>query len=360
MAAVHVSMKRTKDNRGPLEAAFDDPDVLRYKSIILRNLSQQFREDPTGIFVTEAEILCVTLLLFTSCIIGDEGAVHAHLLGLARMIRAFGGEDRLSPNGSIQIRFTSLIAAQLLQTRPLLSLRPSSQRRFENISAAPVIPQGISLFDHGLGLRFCTQPLSDALAPSLQCCVGYLRQVIARIEQVQDHLHRFNGDWIDEGLALKHVLVAMPHDLCLSPLDECVRLALLVYCNTAMWKILLYFRWVMALIRQLKSAIILLDQTDINNVPELHFWMLFLGRQACSVEFSDEETGWWTTETIKAAGNLGISSWDEARIVFLEFFYIDRISAQRWEAVWTDLVQSTLTADVIRTVWDPEHPCGYH
>ena len=354
MAAFHECMKRTKDSCGRLVTTFSDQKALRYKTNTLRKLSDHLINNPQAALVTEADILCVTILLFSETIAGDRPAVDAHCLGLTRMVSLFGGQDCLSPVVASHLRLVTLLAAQLDQTPPILPLPAHLQDRFDLVSAVSLPSKGYTL----LGSAFFSEPLKLKWSVPLQQCLRYMCQVIVRIEKLQQSVKVIDGEWMDDVLILKHVLVFLPHGQPpLSQLEECVRIAALLYCNTALWRIPLYFRWVMSLVVHLKAAVILLDQTSIGWTHcGLRFWLLFLGRQACTLEFSAVETAWWNTSINQVAGEMGLMTWKDAQRALQEYLYIDGAYTARWEAVWNDVVQGNASAEPVR---DPKHPCDF-
>ena len=353
MAAFHECMKRTKDSCGRLVATFSNQTVLRYKALTLQKLSDHLTKNCEGACVTETDILCVVILLFCETIAGDRLAVNAHLLGLTRIIKLYGGQQSLSPIVATHVQLTTLLAAQLDQTPPIFKLNPAMQGRYEKVSTTPFVPEDNLCQGFGTGSAFFSRPLCYELSSTLQQCLRYMRQVIARVEKYHNSVRVLEGEWIDDVLALEHTLVALPHKAALSKLEDCVRLAGLIYCNTALWRIPLYFRWVMSLVAHLKSALVSLNRREY---PELHFWILFLGRQACTLEFPTAETAWWNEAVSEVAGELGIRSWDEACQTFQGFFYVERTHATRWRTVWADIEQGTCS---LEPICDPEHPCDY-
>ncbi|KAG7007817.1 hypothetical protein G7Y79_00008g024550 [Physcia stellaris] len=350
MAEFHECMKRTKDSCGRLVATFSNQTVLRYKTLTLKKLSDHLTKTSQGACVTEADILCIVILLFCETIAGDRPAVNAHLLGLTRIIQSYGGQQALSPIVATHIRLTTLLAAQLDQTPPILELSPAMQNRYEKVSTTPFIPENHVSQGFEIGSAFFLQPLCYALSSALQKCLRYMHQVIKRVEKYHDSARVLEGEWMDDVLTLEHTLLSLPHKAALSKLEECVRLAGLLYCNTALWKIPLYLRWVMSLVAHLKLALLSLNRREY---PGLHFWMLFLGRQACTLEFWTAEIGWWNAAVGEAAVELGINSWEEACRAFQGYFYIERTHATRWRAVWADIENGTCSLDPIC------HPCDY-
>ena len=352
-------MKHQKDSNGRLETSFSDNRALQYKSATLQRLSNQLIREQEVVIPTEADIFCVTILLFGETIIGDRSAINAHLLGLRRMIRIRGGQDYLSLAVATHVHLTTLLAAQLTQTPPILPLRSSLQERYEHESTTPPSPspKTQSLLDRGLGSVFFREPLCLEISMPLERCLHYMRVVVSRVEYARGHIMYFEGDWIDDVLTLVHVLIAMPYDYPLSQLDECVRLALLLYCFTALWKFPPYMKWIISLVFCLKSTIVSLDEFSVGYAyPELRFWMLFVGRQACTLELPANETAWWNEALNEVANHLGIVTWEDTREIFQGFFYVDRVHATRWEAIWIDVLQGNCSAEPVP---EPAHPCGF-
>ena len=352
-------MKRQKDSNGRLEPSFSNNRALRYKSATLQRLSNQLIRERESVIPTEADILCVTILLFGETIIGDRSAIDAHLLGLQRMIRIQGGQDNLSLVVATHVHLTTLLAAQLTQTPPIMPLQSSLQEWYERESMTPPSPSPKNqyLLDRGLGSAFLCEPLSLNISLPLERCLNYMCGVISRVEYGRAYIKDFEGDWIDDALTLLHVLVAMPYEYTLSQHDECVRLALLLYCFTAIWSFPRYMKWIISLVRNLKSAISSLGESQVGcDYPELRFWMLFVARQACTLELPADETAWWNEALNELATHLGIVTWEDARDTFQGFFYVDRVHATRWEAIWIDVLHGYCSAEPVP---EPEHPCGF-
>ena len=354
-------MKYQKDSNGKLETSFSDNRALRYKYATLQGLSNQLIREQESATSTEADIFCVTILLFGETIIGDRSAIDAHLLGLRRMIRIQGGQDFISPAVATHVHLTTLLAAQLTQSSPILPLRSCLQDRYEHQCTAPhsPSPENQFLLDRGLGSAFLCEPLCLELLLPLQQCMHYMRGVVSRVEYARAHIKDFEGDWIDDVLTLLHVLIAMPYDYPLSQVDECIKLALLLYCLTAIWRFPLYMKWVTILVSNLKATIISLGESSAGwAYPELRFWMLFVGRQACTLELPADETAWWSEALNEVANHLGIVTWEGTREIFEQFFYVDHVHATRWKAIWIEVLQGNCSAEIV-LVPEPEHPCGF-
>ena len=352
-------MKHQKDSNGKLEPSFSDNRALRYKSATLQRLSNQLIRERESATSTEADIFCVTILLFGETIIGDRSAIDAHLLGLRRMIRLQGGQDNLSLAVATHVHLTTLLAAQLTETPPILPLRSSLQDRYEQESTNPPSPspENQFLLDCGLGSAFLCETLCLELPPPLEKCLHYMRGVVSRVEYARAHIVGFEDNWIDDVLTLAHVLIAMPYDYSLSQLDECVRLALLLYCLTALWRFPLYMKWIIIPVFNLKSTIMSLDESSLGwTYPELRFWMLFIGRQASTLELPADETAWWNEALKEVANHLGIVTWEDTREIFQGFFYVNHVHAARWKAIWSDVLHGSSSAEPVP---EPEHPCGF-
>ena len=332
--------------------------MLRYKATTLKKLSDRLYNSLETPDVTEAEILCVTILLFHETIAGDRVAMDAHMLGLKRMVNLYGGQDHLPPVVAAHLRLVILLSAQLDLKEPILPLPAHMEDRYDILSKAPLplLLEGSTV----LGSGFFSQSLSAEWSLPVQQCLRYMCRIVARIATSRRSAKVIDGQWMDDVLTLEHVLLSLPYkDGPLTQLEECVRTAALLYCNTSLWKMPLYFRWIMSLIRHLKATFLSLDPSSTSSSHlDLYLWMLFVGRQACTIEFPVSETAWWNASIEQLAGELNITTWEESQTIMERFLFVEGASFHlgRWEAVWNDVTQGNFSAEPIR---DPTHPCDY-
>ena len=341
-----LNLQKTSD---PIFSTQDD--TFRHKALSLNLLTKQLTQDPNEIIITEAAILCVTILLAAEAILGDSAASVAHTNGLIRMIKLFGGEELLSPTAATHVNLVDVKSAMLLQMRPSFPLRPYLRRHFDNLSAEIFQPQDTTLFF--LGSRFLSQPLSGKISPLLRKCLQYTCHLISIVEQYH-HNRQLSGTYnINEFLALENILLTLPYEYSLDALENCIRLALLLYSNTALWTTPLYFAWLVSLVCQLQAALLALDWQDVTQEhPELLLWILLLGRYAASSMCTEGEVAWWTARVRLIASILGVRQWNEARQIVKGFLYVDRVCSGPWQTVWGSVVLGDETR--LRAM---KHPC---
>ena len=326
-------------------------DTLRHKALSLNLLSKQLTQDPDDISITEAPILCVTVLLAAEAILGDSAALIAHTNGLIRMIELFGGEELLSPTAATHVNLVDVKSAVVRQMRPSFPLRPDLRRRFDDLSAEFFQPEDATLFF--VGSRFLSQPLSGKISPLLRQCLQYTCHLISIVEQYH-HSRQYSSIYnINDFLALEHILLSLPYEYSLDALENCIRLALLLYSNIALWITPLYFAWVVSLVHQLQAALLALDWEDVTqNHPELLLWFLLLGRYAASSMYTEGEAAWWTAKVQLVISILGVRQWEEARQIVKGFFYVDRLCSGPWQTVWGSVELGNETR--LRAM---KHPC---
>lgn len=347
MATFHKTFKQDNDAdpaKG-ITSSYQRESTLRYKALALRTLSARITHSPR---ITEADILCITVFLFTESLAGDQVAVKAHFEGLTRLIRAYGGPDRLSPIITTHIQLASFMAAQAQQTVPIAPLPTTFKHRFDRISATTFHSNDSSLLR--MGSTFLS-PLCHELCHRLRKCLRYMRHVLVWIEHVHANTKILESEWIETLVILTHTLISLPHEhehehhYPLTKLEESVRLALLLYCDTALWRFSPWISWVKSVVTALREAVCscLLSPLSSPSVAhlELRLWILVLSLQACEPGLVGEEGRmrmWWVEHIRLTAMQLGVREWSEARYVFRGFFYVERVCGG-WEAAWREAME---------------------
>lgn len=190
----------------------------------------------------------------------------------------------------------------------------------------------------------CTKPLPEMILLTLdtfskmfiQCQQHSKMHFVTKLRQCKIDGSYLCTYGLDELTALEHKLLFLPHETGLIELEECLRVALLLYSNLALWKTPLYLGWVRSLAHKLKSAILTLDsqnQSLDQSVHQLLLWMLCLGGQAMSGQ-DVLEREWWTSKLQLIIQNLNLTEWQEVVEVLKGFFYVERISERPWVRVW--------------------------
>jgi hypothetical protein len=327
---------------------------MRHKSLALSSLNQLLTTSPGEI--SEASILTVTVLLLNEAIFGNVEAVMAHRRGLKQMVQIYGGEEVLGPEVATVLHLADGKGALVGETVPVFGLRPYVRHRFERVVAGVRLLGNDDMFS-AVGARFFEPVLGERMSAGVHECLVYARHLVGVVE-------RYGGKGGDAGLygiddftAMEHRLLCLPFEIVLDELEECVRIALLLYLNLSLWKTPFYFGWVHILVSKLKIALLALDLQDQGlGVHQLVLWMLFLGTHATSDE-DTVEMSWWISKLRLVIQTLGLTESVGFAQVLEGFFYVDRISRSQRERVWGaamsdkgGLKMESVTA---------KHPCNY-
>ncbi|MCJ1305858.1 hypothetical protein MMC08_008675 [Hypocenomyce scalaris] len=302
-------------------------------------------------------ILCVTLLLAAEAILGDDRtALIAHMKGLGRMIELNGGEDFLSPAVATQVRLADLKAALVRQSRPSFKLPPFLRRRVAMAISTPSSIQDPALSTLGSG--FQSPPLSLHIASDLHQCIRYMHHLSSITEQSHTDKRPCCEYGIDDFSALDHSLISLSFKCRLSNLEECIRITLLLYSNTALWKTPLYFNWIIALVAELKTALIATDwQLVAAEHTELFLWVVLMGRYAASADV-EEVIAWWDLKLRFVVSVLGLHEWEHAKLIVKAFFYLEQTYGRAWEGIWNSIVLG-LGDELQQPEQHPaKHPCS--
>ena len=354
-AAARIGSKSPVDMLSSSQS-LDSPQqqALRYKAIALQSLTLMLEHNNNSI--TEATILCVAVLLIAAAIFGDRVALTAHIHGLKHMLALLGGENQLSQPVSTHIQLASLKACLFQRAKPLCKLSLYVKSRFNVLSRQIFQPEAAAVL--GSGIWSCQSP--SQISPAIQDCARCMAHLILIIERDKATRKKSNTLTIDDIMALEHVLISMPHQYALSELDECIRLALLLYSNISIWKTPLPFAWVVSLVNGLKTALLSLSWDGVvKDHAQLLFWILLMGRHAASVGHSEEETMWWSIKLQCIVSSLQISQWEEAQQILEQFFFVDDVCGRSWKVVWKTLLGKSKEGDE-KAFQEFQHPCSYH
>lgn len=325
-------------------------DTLRHKSESLRQLNKTLRQTPPAI--TEGSILCVAILRATDAVLGDVEAVKAHTSGMSQLIEAFGGIDRLAPGIAVQIHLADIKAAILADAQPSFPMSYHTRCRFEMFSGAPSAPYHTN--SSRLGSRFFSEPLSCQISPEVQQCLRYARHIALVVEAWFTDPDFLPSLTMEDFLILEHRLLSLPFESALSPLDDCIRIALLLYTDIGVWNTPLYVAWVECMVARLESAVATLKSYSTSRpYHELILWMLFLGRYAVGAHMKLERT-WFNENLSETIDTLKVTRWEEASQILSGFFYVDRIFGRRFFKIWCAILTGS------GEVEDPDlydHPC---
>ena len=323
--------------------------AIKHTGAAVRLLNRQLAQQASTDTLSASLVLSVTVLPAAEAILGNDGAqaLGAHHRGLTNIVHSFGGLIRLPPPVTTQVRMVDIKSAMVQGVMPSFKLSSSMIQRLEWLSSRPspissseVRLRKFKYFNHiDVRLQKCMR------------CVEHLTCFVGSFESFQ----RDTMCTLDDFIALEHQLLSLKVPTDADSLEECVRIALLLYINTALWRTPLYFNWIMTLRRQLKDALLIIDRRRSNQQEdELILWIIFLGRFASSTG-AEEERAWWDTELRQAASQLNFRLWPDAKAELQSFYYIEAVYDKPYEQMWNSIIfgkmytqQSELT----------RHPCS--
>ena len=286
-------------------------------------------------------------------------ALTAHSNGLRHMLELLGGEHNLSHLVSAHVQLTTLKSSLVQQTPPPFKLRPHIQCRFDALIGV-ITNLEESAFPTVLGSGFFSCAVSSEVCPVIQGCLRYMTQFIVHIERAKAMRKASNPPNVEDFIALEHVLISMPYQISLSAMDECIRLALLLYSNIAIWKTPLWFSWVVSLLSGLKIALLSLEWQNIaTEHVELLFWILFMGRHAASAGQEIEELTWWSIKLKCLLSDLRLEEWGQARQILEKFFFVEELCGKSWRLTWEAVMTQGKEDKAIRSL-EMRHPCNHH
>jgi hypothetical protein len=122
------------------------------------------------------------------------------------------------------------------------------------------------------------------------------------------------------------------------PLNEPLRLCLLLYLNLRIWHLQglpILDSVVVSLQEHLASELLYLHSV----APELTFWMLFMGGMA-SAGRGGTLHPWFVAQLLETKEFLGVRDWDQARGILTGFFYTEQPGVPGAEDLWVEALVS--------------------
>lgn len=230
------------------------------RSKALNHLRQSLSTTGGSNATSETSILCVALLLAAEAILGDDVGLRSHTRGLSQLVAGCGGIRVLSSLTASIVRFVDVKASIARRRAPQFDVESYNKHQAYYDSSFKVVRSTSDEDIMNFGRGFMEPELQNLLCPALLRCVIQIKFLTL------DSLKTSKGDQlaaaydIDDFVALEHSLLSIKGSHRLSPLEECVRLALLLFTNTALWRIPLFFTWIRSPVADLKLAMLLLDQ----------------------------------------------------------------------------------------------------
>ncbi|MCJ1331866.1 hypothetical protein MMC10_008558 [Thelotrema lepadinum] len=324
--------------------------AIQHKVAAISSLNTELAM-PSDPIVTTSMILSVTVLLMAEIVLGDDPkAITAHLDGLGRMVSVFGGESCLPPRVKAQIRMVDIKTALILQSRPRFDLYTNLSQRLDScpgLRSPPSAP----------GSPYHFFPCFTKISPDLRRCVDYTNSLIRVMELEEQGLENYSKPLLDDFITLESAILSSNVVSDSGDLDDLVRLALLLYCNTSLWKIPLYFNWIIALRAQLMSSLLIAEQRSQHSYYDgFLLWAILLGRYTAAPG-SEAEKIMWNLNLKRVSLRLALRRWSDAEVIVGGFLSSGRLYGHAWKGIWENAVLGSSQRYLHRF---PKHPCVFN
>ncbi|KAL4865316.1 hypothetical protein BDV12DRAFT_188271 [Aspergillus spectabilis] len=330
-------------------------DCLYLRGDTLKTLNN-IMQDPVRA-VAESTALAVASLVTIEAVNANFTALDAHFKGLKRLIHLTGGLEPLDHMYLSKLYQCDVKNAALHNSQPIFPIVPrwrteilQHSRVFE-ITGHKELKTPKALIT--LGLSIFNAPWYTHLDLTMQSLLRIFSRVIIYYETVILSPALVMPADNDLFILFEHQLLstAYPADDTTTantiptqnpkqkyhPLNEPLRLALLVYLNVRIWH-LQPFAFMQHITESLKQS--LLTHTCIPKLqstsPELLFWILFIGGLA-SQGYTTHY--WFVNHLIEVTRYLAVEGLDEARWVLGGFFYTEQPEERKAEeALWNEVL----------------------
>jgi hypothetical protein len=289
--------------------------------------------------IAESSIITVSLFAALEGIGGDIASAEIHSRGLARMVELRGGLSALNPNviGDIYTSDTKTAAVGL--SKPIFPLTEYWKQRIDQLSSDDFTP---GLVSPSLATRFFDPDLIQIFHPQILRTFRFIRHLINYTEYAKRKKgsQSLPGYTSGEFAVAEHLLLSFPYEghpinTMNDQVQECTRIATLLYCNLALWTCPSYFALVKSLVINLRQAILKLDFSLCGRIyPDLMLWILFMG---CFAAEGRTERSWFIIFVADVAKSLGLRQWPEVKRLLVKFFYVERTLKAPFVKVWDEL-----------------------
>ena len=278
---------------------------------------------------TDTSILTVSLLLSTETFFGDRNCIAVHVKGLGQMVAQRGGCDAIPYEVYTYVVMADVKTSVLLLSPPSLPWSRRMSSLYVETEARSHSQQ--SLKSTSTGLDILQPPLSSLLGQDITSCCHVLSYLMDIIES------SYHPSTAQPGLRA-HFLVVEHQLLCISvenAIATCWRLALLLFCNVALWNWPKSSSLVQSLLDHLQQAVNScgpdLQQQDYT---DSFIWCLLL---AVFASTDDEIQSWFINHLQDLLFLRDISNLRQVRSALPQCFYTNRVSEHHLRSVNTKL-----------------------
>ena len=301
--------------------------LVQYKDKALSLLKNGF-SDPLQA-CTDTSILTVSLFLIAESFFADENSIAVHAKGLGQMVEQRGGREVVPHEvyhyvvmADVKISVLSLSTPSFSLTRRMSSLFVEAETEFLSRQASR---------STSTGFNFLQQPLSSLIDQDMMKCCHFLYYLIDIIEGSY-HSSTEPPNLRTHFSVLEHQLLFLSVK---NAIAACCRLALILYCNVALWSWPKASSLIQSLLDHLKQAINSCGpQLHEPNHSDMLIWCLLLASFASK---DDEIQFFFMSHLQDLLSRRGIGSLSQVRSVLPGYFYADRVSEEHLRSMNTKL-----------------------
>jgi hypothetical protein len=252
-------------------------DALYHKSQTLCKLCNVLNSNGNRQMAADTTVLCVAILLTAEATMPKDNSIKNHTDALVRLVRASGGVNALSSTTASMIQLADMKAAIAQRRVSSFALQPHLLRRAQNYTRLvnSSISEDFDIANFGPGI--VKPSLLPRFHPALLRAIAQARHLALAVSGSTKSFRSAQMPDIDDLIALEHSLLSLRGLHNLSPLDECVRLAILLFPNSALWRISPFFNWMTSLVSELDITLERLDWgSNVEERAKLLQWISLL------------------------------------------------------------------------------------
>ncbi|KAJ6171926.1 hypothetical protein N7470_000993 [Penicillium chermesinum] len=287
-------------------------------------------------------IAAVSTLLIIEIASGNPDYLKIHLAGLRQMIGLRKNFADVPSDVRFQISWTDIRVACMALTKPIFpfvrSIRPAGFELFPPNDDVALLATRLYPLMKIPGIF--SDRFSQILKDLVELCwyAEWIKGTTAYREFNDETEDYFNFEVLSVEYAL-HTDRYTPTGQAKgdNSIEGCTRLACLCFHNSAIWSF--YPMMAPLLPKPILALRTALEATIPNQLfalcHELLFWLLFIGA-ACS-QVMPAERSYFVSQLAAAARLHRISTWQEARVILLGFFYTDRVHLPMLRQIWSEV-----------------------
>ena len=315
-------------------------DFSYYKMRTMQCL-QVCLHDQTRVQLQTAAVLAIVFMIKDEVMGGSVQGIELHLSAFRRLIRLGVNLDYMSPAARSPSLFAiNAACAVVRQVPPLVPPTCADNDVPEKISSAMREVNASALMDLCRG--FNEPGVMQSLGPKILCYISWQRDFVLFKElALAGHLEASVQDYGAISSMMHRAdyhLLCLPYLHQLTPLQEAIRLSLLIADIT----IIIGFRSKTLLIKSLASqlkkamqlAVCTVSDLEDSSVSKLLFWSCFIGAHMST---GLKERPWFLMQLIKNMRTLGIDTQQATREIVLSFLYTDGLFSKAFESIWEEM-----------------------